>query len=191
MTTTTDGEVLLMTYFFGTDFQGCVLYHLNGPNPVQPRLVTSIDGLFREASLAPLEDGSVLMGIRTTSQIQIGRLLADSFDYEELAIFPLPSSEEFRAFSLSQDFKASLSSLVVSDLTPVGTSESCFYSPSQDITLKIEYSSDLSIWREAINQVESDIFNISGRGSVFVTTSLESALETPRQFMRFRATRNR
>lgn len=97
-----------MTYFFGTDFQGCVLYHLNGPNPIQPRLVTSIDGLFREASLAPLEDGSVLMGIRTTSQIQIGRLLADSFDYEELAIFPLPSSEEFRAFSIFVELDQSI-----------------------------------------------------------------------------------
>lgn len=94
-------------------------------------------------------------------------------------------------FGVAADFKASLAGQVVNDLAPVGASESSFYSAAQDIVLKVESSTDLSIWREAIGQVDSEILRVAGRRPVLVTTLQENTPGTPRRFMRLKATRNR
>ncbi|YCM46981.1 hypothetical protein V2O64_24365 (plasmid) [Verrucomicrobiaceae bacterium 227] len=94
-------------------------------------------------------------------------------------------------FDMSSSFRASLSAFARGDLARVDESDTCFHSATSDIVLKIEYSSDLALWREAITQVDTDLFQITNRGTFLSTTFKESALETPRKFMRLKATRNR
>jgi len=104
-----------------------------------------------------------------------------------------PNAPDFGSlvFDVYSDSMASLSTQVVSDLAPVELSQTCFHSKDTNIEIKVESSNDLSVWREAIGQVESELFSIVGSRSAFVTTFQDPAPETPRRFIRLKATRIR
>ncbi|GHC42052.1 hypothetical protein [Roseibacillus persicicus] len=110
---------------------------------------------------------------------------------EVLGTDPDVPNPQALTFGMSASSMASLSCLVTGDLARVNTSDSYFYSAEKEIALEVQYSTNLSFWREAVVEVDTDLFQISGRPPVFVTTLRESALATPRAFLRLKATRKR
>ncbi|MDP0490494.1 MAG: hypothetical protein Q7Q71_05545 [Verrucomicrobiota bacterium JB023] len=110
---------------------------------------------------------------------------------ELLGSSPNEANHDAIEAGLTSAQNAFLSFLVPSDLAPVGTSESYFYSPGLDIFLTLEISRDLTFWRRADPEIETELFAITGRPSVLVSTLRDNAQEAPRGFLRLKAVRNR